>query len=551
LVTNDLFPGPNELAVSAILLTNAAQTAPLGRTGLNISTSARTGESETVTSATSDLVVHIIADRFVYTGILGSGETSRSIANDGKHAGTIDQPDGDASLWISTKPGESGSTTVSSMNWPSGVINGVALVVHGSGIAAQAPTAPGNLAAKAVSGTQINLSWSASTDNVGVTGYLVERQGPGSTSFAQVGTTAGTIYNDTGLVAKSSYSYRARATDAAGNLSPYSAIAIATTLAPNTQPPTAPGNLAATAVSASQINLSWTAATDNVGVTGYLVERQGPGSTGFAQVGTTAGTTYNDTGLVAGNNYSYRVRATDAAGNLSAYSAVASATTLALPPSLVAAYSFNEGTGTSVTDVSGSGNNGTIANATWTTAGKYGNALVFNGTTALVTINDSASLDLTKAMTLEAWVNPSVVSSAWRDVVYKGDDNYYLEGTSPSVGVPCGAGRFGTAHVGAFGRVVLALNTWTHLATSYDGTTLRFYVNGVQVSSRAQTGAIVTSNNPLQIGGDSLYGHYFQGMIDEVRVYDTALTAAQIQADMNTPINATPNTQALAIHLPK
>jgi hypothetical protein len=73
----------------------------------------------------------------------------------------------------------------------------------------------------------------------------------------------------------------------------------------------------------------------------------------------------------------------------------------------------------------------------------------------------------------------------------------------------------------------------------------------VQVSSRAQTGAIVTSNNPLQIGGDSLYGHYFQGMIDEVRVYDTALTAAQIQADMNTPINATPNTQALAIHLPK
>jgi hypothetical protein len=99
--------------------------------------------------------------------------------------------------------------------------------------------------------------------------------------------------------------------------------------------------------------------------------------------------------------------------------------------------------------------------------------------------------------------------------------------------------------------VVLALNTWTHLATSYDGTTLRFYVNGAQVSSRAQTGAIVTSNNPLQIGGDSLYGHYFQGTIDEVRVYDTALTAAQIQADMNTPINATPNTQALAIHLPK
>ena len=96
----------------------------------------------------------------------------------------------------------------------------------------------------------------------------------------------------------------------------------------------------------------------------------------------------------------------------------------------MAAYSFNEGTGTTVADASGNGNNGTIANATWTTAGKYGNALVFNGTHALVTINDSASLHLTTGMTLEAWVNPSTVSSAWRDVVYKGNDNYYLEATS-------------------------------------------------------------------------------------------------------------------------
>ena len=59
---------------------------------------------------------------------------------------------------------------------------------------------------------------------------------------------------------------------------------------------------------------------------------------------------------------------------------------------LVAAYGFNEGTGTTVTDISGNGNNGTISGATWTTSGKYGNALVFNGTNALVTINNSATL---------------------------------------------------------------------------------------------------------------------------------------------------------------
>jgi chitodextrinase len=83
-------------------------------------------------------------------------------------------------------------------------------------------------------------------------------------------------------------------------------------------------------VSRSQINLLWTAATDNVGVTGYLVERcQGVACSAFAQIATATGTTYNDTGLAPNTSYSYRVRATDAAGNLGPYSNVASATTLA------------------------------------------------------------------------------------------------------------------------------------------------------------------------------------------------------------------------------
>src|SRR2546428_10974157 len=101
---------------------------------------------------------------------------------------------------------------------------------------------------------------------------------------------------------------------------------------PDTTPPTAPSNLTATAASSSQINLAWTASSDDVGVAGYLVERcQGSGCTGFAQVATVAGTTYNDTGLAAATSYSYRVRATDAAGNLSGYSITARATTLAGP----------------------------------------------------------------------------------------------------------------------------------------------------------------------------------------------------------------------------
>ena len=111
---------------------------------------------------------------------------------------------------------------------------------------------------------------------------------------------------------------------------------------PNTEAPSAPGNIMATALGVSQVNLSWTASTDNVGAAGYLVERQDPGSASFVQVGTSAGTSYNDTGLAVGSTYSYRVRATNPAQNLGQYSGVASATTLA---GIAASDNFNRADG--------------------------------------------------------------------------------------------------------------------------------------------------------------------------------------------------------------
>src|SRR5205807_1496960 len=159
-------------------------------------------------------------------------------------------------------------------------------------------------------------------------------------------------------------------------------------------PPTPPTGLTPTVVSSTQINLSWTAPTDTVGVTGYRVERcAGAGWASFAQVAALTGPppvpSAGDSGLSPATSYSYRVRATDLAGNLSGYSEVASATTLSPPPpvtGLVAAYGFNEGSGPTVTDSSGNNNTGTISGATWTTAGRYGSALVFDGTSANVTV---------------------------------------------------------------------------------------------------------------------------------------------------------------------
>ena len=100
----------------------------------------------------------------------------------------------------------------------------------------------------------------------------------------------------------------------------------------DTTAPSTPSNLLVSAISSSQINLSWTASTDNVGVTGYVVERcQGSTCTSFAQIGTPSGTSYSDTGLSANTTYRYRVRARDAAGNFSAYSSIGSATTTSSP----------------------------------------------------------------------------------------------------------------------------------------------------------------------------------------------------------------------------
>ncbi len=130
----------------------------------------------------------------------------------------------------------------------------------------------------------------------------------------------------TGLTPSTLYHYRVRSRDAAGNLATSAGGTFTTGAVSDTTAPSVPGGLAASVLSATQINLTWSASTDNTGVAGYRVYRNG------VQVGTTAGRTYSDTGLLAATLYSYRVAAYDAAGNVSAQSAAISATTLVSNP---------------------------------------------------------------------------------------------------------------------------------------------------------------------------------------------------------------------------
>ena len=233
-----------------------------------------------------------------------------------------------------------------------------------------APSVPTGLTATAAGGSKVNLAWSAASDNVGVAGYHVYRNG------AVVATLTGTSYSDTGLTDATSYRYTVSAYDAAGNGSDASTAATATT--DDTETPSVPSGVSATASGGDTVNVSWSAASDNVGVAGYTLFRNG------TQITTLTGTSYVDTGLSNVTSYSYTVSAYDAAGNVSALSAPASATTA-------------DSTAPSVpTGITATASSGTAVNVTWSAAtdnvgvmGYY----VYRNTVKVATVTGTAYAD--------------------------------------------------------------------------------------------------------------------------------------------------------------
>jgi hypothetical protein len=244
-----------------------------------------------------------------------------------------------------------------------------------------------------------------------------------------------------------------------------------------------------------------------------------------------------DSTTVANGARTISARARDGAGNIATSSVTVTVDNAGGGPvGLVAAYSFNAGSGTTLADGSGNGNNGAISGASWSASGVYGGALSFDGVNDIVNVADSASIDLTTGMTLEAWVYPLELTS-WRTILAKettGGIVYALFGNS-SFDRPVGEARTSILYDVA-GTAKLPINTWSHLATTYDGANLRFYVNGTLVATRAATGDIATSSGALRIGATTVWGEYFRGLIDEVRIYNRALSASEVQADLGTPL---------------
>jgi hypothetical protein len=196
--------------------------------------------------------------------------------------------------------------------------------------------------------------------------------------------------------------------------------------------------------------------------------------------------------------------------------------------SLVAAWGFNEGIGTSLGDSSGNGRTGTVTGATWTT-GKYGRALNFDGNDSVVL----SDIDLTGSFTVMAWMQTrSLHANGCASLVMKAFD-YGFEICEGRLYAGVGTGSNWTAHPSK-ALTSADLNVWRHVTLTHDGTTLRFYIGGTLVRSAA--GTHTSNNRLLRFGRWSSNIEYWNGRIDEVRIYNRALTQAEVQTDMNTPV---------------
>ena len=198
------------------------------------------------------------------------------------------------------------------------------------------------------------------------------------------------------------------------------------------------------------------------------------------------------------------------------------------PSQLLAAYGFNEGSGTTSQDASGNANTISLTNTTWTASGRYSSGLSLNGTSSRA--RTANTVELGSRFTVEAWVlNPT--NAAYETIASVGSNrNLYL--ANGTLGFWNGTADF------AFGAA-LPLNTWTHVALTSDGAALRAYVNGVQQGA-TQNVALAAFAGQLQLGAwitGASNADFLGGTLDEVRVYNRTLAPAEIQTDMAMPIN--------------
>jgi glucose/arabinose dehydrogenase/PKD repeat protein len=401
-----------------------------------------------------------------------------------------------------------------------------------------APSAPTGLKATPASPTQINLSWTASTDNVGVTGYQVFRNG------TLIATTTTNSYSNTGLTPNTSYSYSTKALDAAGNVSASSGAVSATTPGGDATAPTVSLTAPTGSTVSGTVTVSATA-SDNVGVSGVQFLLDGA-NLGAEDATSPYSISWNTTN-VSNGSHTLNARARDAAGNSALSAPLTVNVSNAQVTGIVAGYAFNETSGTTTADASGHNITGTLTNGPSFTAGKYGNAVSLDGVNDYVNLGNPTALQLTGSMTLSAWVNASAFPVDDAAIISKraaGESGFQLDLTKDTgprtIGFKLTSGSGGQMF--RYGATTLQPNTWYHVAGVYNAATqsIDVYLNGVLDNGAlvgTVTGTQQNSSSNVTIGRRAgTTGYEFAGRIDDVRIDNEALTQGQIQTDMATPL---------------
>lgn len=405
------------------------------------------------------------------------------------------------------------------------------------------PTAPTNLSALTSIG-RVDLTWTAATDNTSVALYNVHRfttPGTAPTSANRVGQSSTTAYQDTGL-ASGTYFYVVTAQDGNGNVGPKSNEVNAAVIADTTPPSVGLTSPAANATVFGLVTVT-ADASDDVGVAGVQFLIDGV-PLGLEDTAAPWAIDWNS-GLSNNGAHTLAARARDARGNQTTSAGVTVTASNGQIQGLVAAYAFDEASGALTHDSSGNANHGSVTNALWSASGHSGSALLFDGSSDYVQVPNSASLNVAgTGLTVELWAN--ITSSSGGDYVLLGKP--WTVGTTGSppyqFGLEFGASAstldfyFGDTGGASHGRYSLTapIGTWVHVAYTYDGTAVNGYLDGVLRISTPTTGSIQGRPTPLLIGVDGSLGQGFKGRLDDVRIYNRALTVTEIVQDKNSPV---------------
>jgi YVTN family beta-propeller protein len=408
----------------------------------------------------------------------------------------------------------------------------------GFSVAAPDATAPtvsvsAPAAGATVTGT-VSVSATAS-DNVGVAGvqFLLDGVNLGAEDTAAPYTVS---WNSAGAT-NGAHTLTARARDAAGNQTTSATVSVTVSnAAPDTTPPTVGVSApAAGATVTGTVSLSANAG-DNIGVAGvqFLIDGANLGAEDTVSPYTVS---WNSVSAPNGA-HTVTARARDAAGNQTTSATVSVTVSNAAPTGLVAALAFNEGSGTVSADQTGNAHTATLQSGTAWAAGQYGNALSFDGINDQVALGNPSTIDTGAGnFSFMAWVKRSALGGQQRHIFSRCDTSLWQAGCKELYFNASNILTFGDHATGDTFSVTMADTNWHHIALVFTRATntVQLYVDGTLRSTATKN---LPADNPahlFMIG--NLHGsNTFSGLIDEVRIYNRVLTAAEVGVDMTTPL---------------